>query len=127
MPYTPYVTAEEYSQMGYNAVPADSLEMRLKQASRNVDTLTYNRIIGADFDSLTEFQREIIKETVCQMADFYEENADALESVLQSYSINGVSMSFGESWNVKIIDGIAVRSDIYKYLCQTGLCCRVLR
>ena len=44
-----------------------------------------------------------------------------IESVLQNYGINGVTMSFGESWNIKIQNGIAIRKSIYQKLSQTGL------
>ena len=108
-----------------NAIPEESLEKHLKLASRHIDTLTYNRI--QDIESLTEFQQNIVREVCCEMAEFEYENAEILDSVLQSYSINGVSASFGNGWNVKIIDGIAVKADTYRYLCQTGLCCRLLR
>lgn len=107
------------------AIPEESLEKHLKLASRHIDTLTYNRI--RSIESLTDFQQNVIREVCCEMADFEYENADILNSILQSYSINGVSMTFGDGLNVKIINGTAVRYDAYRYLCQTGLCCRLLR
>ena len=106
-------------------IPEESLEKHLRFASRHIDIITYNRIQG--IESLTEFQQNIVREVCCEMAEFEYENAEILDSVLQSYSINGVSASFGNGWNVKIIDGIAVKADTYRYLCQTGLCCRLLR
>lgn len=60
-------------------------------------------------------------------ADFEYENADEINNVLSSYSINGVSMSFGSSWNVFTDKGIAMKRDVYTMLCQTGLCCRLAR
>ena len=36
----------------------------------HIDTLTYNRIVGRDFENLTKFQQDIIKEVVCKLADF---------------------------------------------------------
>lgn len=108
-----------------DAIQEKSLEKHLKLASRHIDTLTYNRI--QDIESLTAFQQNIIREACCEMAEFEYENAETLNSIVQSYSINGVSATFGDGWNVKIIGGIAVKTDIYRYLCQTGLCCRLLR
>lgn len=61
------------------------------------------------------------------MAEFEYENADVINSVLQSYSINGVTMNFGNSWNVNVENGIAVRWDVYEKLATTGLCSRTLR
>ena len=96
-------------------------------ASRHIDSLTYNRIVGQGFSNLTPFQQDLIREVVCQQADFETENADEINTVLQSYSINGVSMQFGNSWNVFTDKGVAMKRDVYAMLCQTGLCCRLAR
>lgn len=128
MAYEPYVSPDYYKNIYKgNTVPDESLETALKTASRHIDSLTYNRIVGRGISALTEFQQEIIQEVCCEMADFEYDNAELIDSVLQSYSINGVSMDFGNSWNVKVVSGIAVRSDTYQKLQQTGLCCPVLR
>jgi len=125
MSYEPYATVEDYSEILPDAEPVTDSDLR--QASRHIDSLTYNRIVAAGFGNLTEFQQQIIKEVCCQQAQFENENADAISSVLSSYSINGVSMQFGESWNVFTEYGIAMRRDVYSLLEQTGLCCRLLR
>ena len=125
MAYTAYVTAEEYAALFPDAPEVSETDLR--QASRHIDSLTYNRIVAAGFDNLTEFQQGVIKEVVCQQAMFELENADVISSVLSSYSINGVSMQFGDSWNVFADKGIAMRRDVYELLCQTGLCVRLLR
>ena len=119
--YTSYVTVEEYKK-NYNDIPDDSIEKSLKKASRHIDTLTFNRIQGIGFDNLTEFQKEIIKEVTCELASFEYENEDVITSVLNSYSINGVSMSFGDSWNIKVLKGVAIPTELYETLSQTGLC-----
>lgn len=109
-----------------SAIPDEALEGALRQASRHIDTLTYNRIVGAGFDHLTPFQQDIIKEVCCTLADFEYENEEMLNSVLQSYAINGVSMTFGEGWNLVCQNGVAMKRDTYELLSQTGLCCRSL-
>lgn len=105
----------------------DSLEKALRQASRHIDSLTYNRIVGQGFISLSEFQQEVIQDVICQQAEFEYENADEINTILSSYSINGVSAQFGSSWNVFMDKGIAMKRDVYALLCQTGLCCRIAR
>lgn len=119
---------KEYYQREYAGIviPEDELEKALKQASRHIDSLTYNRIAGRGFSNLTDFQQETVKECCCEMADFEYDNSDMINSVFQQYSINGVSMTFGNSWNILLQNGIAVRRDSYEKLCQTGLCCRSL-
>ena len=125
--YSPYVTASEYTEMGYSTVPSEDLTKMLTEASRNVDNLTFNRIVAIGFDKLTDFQQSIIKEVVCKQADFLYENADAISSILDSYSINGVSMNFGSGFNVDVSDGIPIQRTVYSILKQSGLCWRGAR
>lgn len=128
MDYMPYATADYYKGIYQgDIVPEEQLDKALKQASRHVDSLTYNRIVGQGIDGLTPFQQEVVQEVVCQQADFEWQNREIFDMILQGYSINGVSMQFGESWNVAVQKGIPMRRDVYEQLCQTGLCCRMLR
>lgn len=128
MRYEPYVSIADYkdSYKG-KTIPDTELEKYLKQASRHIDSLTYNRIVGRGFSNLTAFQQDLIKEVCCEQAEFEYENKEIFDMVLQGYSINGVSMNFGDSWNVKIQKGIPVKRDVYEKLSQTGLCCRLAR
>ncbi len=97
----------------------------LRQASRDVDTLTYGRIRAVGFENLSAFQQEIIQDCCCDLAMFALEHADILEGMLSSYSINSVSLSFdGNSPGVTKVQGIYLPSSAYRNLCQTGLCCQ---
>ena len=128
MSYEAYVTPEHYlEKYGGSIVPEKELPKVLRQASRHIDSLTYNRIVVRGFSSLTQFQQDIIQDVVCQQADFETENADEINSILSSYSINGVSAQFGSSWNIFTDKGVAMKRDLYALLCQTGLCCRLAR
>lgn len=127
MTYIPYATPEDYDVYGGAVIPEGDIEKALRIASRHIDSLTYNRIVGQGISCLTSFQQEVIKEVVCRQADFEQENADEIASVLSSYSINGVSAQFGESWNLYTDMGIAMQKDNYELLKQTGLCCRLAR
>ena len=128
MPYEPYATPEYYRDTYKGStVPADGLERALQQASRHIDSLTCNRVVGRGFSNLTDFQQDVIREVVCQQADFETENADEINTILQGYSINGVSAQFGSSWNVFTDKGVAMRRDVYALLSPTGLCCRLER
>ena len=120
MAYTPYVSLEEYLKTARELIPQDDVDKMLRQASRHIDALTFNRIVAKGFDNLTEFQKDVVKEIVYRQAEFEYEN------VLSSYSLNGVSMNFGSSWNLYIEDGVAIRKDLYALLEQTGLCCRLV-
>ena len=128
MAYLSYVTPEYYRETYQGSiVPEEEQERALRQASRHIDSLTYNRIVGRGISSLTEFQQEVIKEVICQQVDFEYENADEINTILSSYSINGVSAQFGSSWNVFMDKGVAMKRDVYALLSQTGLCSRIAR
>lgn len=126
MAYTPYITPNEYASLGYTLIPECERIDALKRASRHVDSLTFNRIVAKGFECLTKFQQDAIKEVICEQADFEYENDDMINTVLSSYGINGVSMSFGQNWNVHIENGVAMKQDTYSLLKQTGLCCRLI-
>lgn len=105
---------------------SENLNRILKTASQHIDTLTFNRIVGMGFENLTPFQQSVIREVCCQMADFMIENKDLIETTVSSYSINGVSMAFGDNWNVVTSQGIAMKRSTYELLNQSGLTRRVI-
>ena len=129
MSYEPYATPEYYTDTyGGTLILENDIERALQIASRHIDSLTYNRIVGRGFSNLTAYQQDLIREVICQQAEFEYEYRDEINSVLSSYSINGVSVQFAENtWNVFSTKGVAMRRDVYAMLCQTGLCCQVLR
>lgn len=106
-------------------IPVEEQETALYNASRHIDSLTFNRILSRGYDNLTEFQREIVSDVCKMQADFEYENADLLNSILSSYSINGVSMGIDQNgWNVFVQNGVVMQRSTYDLLKQTGLCCR---
>lgn len=102
-----------------NEISEGEIEKRLKKASSHIDILTYNRIVKRGFENLTKFQKDIIQNAVCELADFEYENEDLIKTALSNYSINEVSMSFKEGSNMKIQDGIAIPKELYGLLRQT--------
>lgn len=126
MTYEAYADLEYYkNDYGGNSIPDNELRRELKKASRQVDSLTYNRIVGQGFHNLTEFQQDIVREVVCTQADFVYNNAEVIDSALSGYSINGTSMQFQKGMNIHIQSGIVIKKDTYALLSQTGLCCRL--
>lgn len=126
--YEAYADETYYQEhYGGSMIPDGEQGRRLKLASRHVDALTYNRIVSRGISKLTEYQQDIIREVVCMQADFEYENADLLDTVLSGYSLNGVSVQFGATWNMHMENGVAMKADAYALLRQTGLCCRLLR
>jgi hypothetical protein len=122
-----YADYEYYTNEYKGTMPEEEAVKALKQAERHIDTLTYNRIKKCKFEGLTEFQQAIVKECACMMADFEHSNASMINSLVNSYSINGASISFsGECANCQLANGVIVQKDTYAYLAQTGLTCRSL-
>ena len=71
MAYESYADEIYYKNVyGGDVIEDEILHKALKTASRHIDTLTYNRIAGRGIFSLTEFQHDIIRESVCRLADF---------------------------------------------------------
>ena len=71
MSYVPYATPEYYTDTyGGTLILENDIARALQIASRHIDSLTYNRIVGRGFSSLTQFQQDIIQDVVCQQADF---------------------------------------------------------
>lgn len=128
MAYQPYATTDYYfDTYKGKVIQAGDIDIALRNASRHIDSLTYNRIVRQGFSNLTEFQQDVIREAVCQQAEFEHENADEISTILSSYSLNGASVQFGSSWNVFTDKGVAMKRDVYALLSQTGLCCRLAR
>ena len=122
-----YEDFEYYTNEYKGTMPEEEAVKALKQAERHIDTLSYNRIKKCKFEGLTEFQQGIVKECACMMADFEHNNASMINSLVNSYSINGASITFsGECANCQLVDGVIVQKDTYAYLAQTGLTCRSL-
>lgn len=114
MVYTDY----NYYKSNGGTLDENTANIMLKKASYKVDSLTFNRIVGHGFENLTEFQKNIIKDVVCSIAE-YDHNS-SLNYGLNSYSINGVSMNFDKS-NLVTVNDIELPKDTYSLLSQTGL------
>ena len=126
--YAPYADKSYYMDVyGGSSIPEEDIEQILKVASRHIDTLTYNRIVGMGINGLSPYQAEIVKECCCRLAEFEYANDDMINSVLKTYSVNGVSMTFDTGWNMEIHEGVVIKSDIYSMLSSTGLTSRNLR
>lgn len=98
------------------------IDIKLERASDQIDTLTYNRIVGIGFNSLTEFQKDKIKKAVCIHAEFIEQYGAYIDTPLSSFSAGSTSVSF----NTNKVNGITTTQEVLNYLKQSGLTCRRL-
>lgn len=127
MALTSYADVSYYRNQYDGTLDDEEVQKAIFTASRHIDSMTFNRIVGKGFDNLTEFQKEMIRYAACKQADFEKENESLINSILSSYSLNGVSMGIDpDGWNVTVRNGVVMQSDTYSVLEQTGLCCRRL-
>lgn len=115
-----YVDAEYYTNTygGKNGITD------FERVSHEIDSMTFNRIVAKGFDNLSAFQKSIVQDVACRMADFEYENEGLVSGGLSSYSINGVNVSFDKGWGVIQQNGVIIPAQIYEELKQTGLCWR---
>lgn len=102
-------------------IPDDELDTQLGLASDNIDSLTYNSIIAAGFDSLTPFQQDKVQKAVCLQAEFLYQYGDFINLPVNNYSAGSTSVNLGNGSN-----GIKTPNTVMHYLKQTGLTNRVL-
>lgn len=97
-----------------------SLEER---AEVDINGLTFSR--SNNFDTLTDYQKVLVKRATAMQVMFINDNSELIDSPLSSYSISGVSMSFDKSKVVQL-DNVTTTRAVYGVLEQTGLCYRGL-
>lgn len=118
-----YVDYEYYTKTyGGSIITAVDAPKSLQKASEAVDSLTYCRIVSRGLEGLSGYQKGIVQNVVCALAEWQTENADILTSPYSSYSINGVSATWGAGTGVKKICGVFIPSHLYAELVKTGLC-----
>lgn len=120
-----YADFEYYSKTyGGTVITAEEADRALQTASETVDALTFCRIVENGLEALTAFQKDVIRRVVCALADWQKENADIIDNPYSSYSINGVSATWGGSAGVLQVGGEMIPSRLYSDLKKTGLCHR---
>lgn len=118
-----YVDYEYYvNTYGGDRITASEAPMAFLAASNTIDSLTYRRIGSDDMEGLTAFQKGIVQNVTCALADWQVENNDLLASPYSSYSINGVNATWGKSAGVRLVSGVMIPNQLYAELVKTGLC-----
>lgn len=76
-----YASSEDYAKYcPGGTVPPEEQDAALDAASRDIDGLTFDRIVAVGFDRLTAFQQELVKRAVCEQAKFRSVYAELLAS-----------------------------------------------
>ena len=118
-----YVDYDYYvNTYGGDRITASGATRALQEASNTIDSLTYRRIGSDDMECLTAFQKGIVQNVACALADWQVENNDLLASPYSSYSINGVNAAWGKSAGVRLVSGVMIPNQLYAELVKTGLC-----
>lgn len=116
-----YVDIEFYNKFS-GLITDDKLESKLEKASDQINSLTFNRIVGIGFDNLTLFQQDKIKKAVCMQTDFVEQYGEYISSPLNAFSAGSISVTLNNN-SVKEMNGVVTSNEVYTILKQTGLCC----
>ena len=117
-----YVTIDDYMRI---CPEGDATQQNLESAEYDIDSLTFNRIIGQGFDRLAERQKELVTRAVCFTGGFFARIWRVAQQSALLYAINGVSMSWDKSMLVQQ-DGVNTLRSIYALLQQSGLTYRGL-
>lgn len=103
--------------LGTNITDETELTRALKDASDKIDTLTFNRVYILGIDKCTIYEQKIIKDVCCEIADFYFKNKSDLTTIINKYSLNGVSIEYGTpNNNITNINGITILKSSYQKL-----------
>lgn len=119
-----YVDIDYYIENDGTITDTSIIDKYLTKAEGIVDNLTFQRINQVGFLNCSVWEQGIIKECVCEIANFQYINKDMLNSIIQSYSINGVSMTFSANDNYKVINGYSIPNSTYNKLSQTRFTCQ---
>ena len=117
-----YVDANYYTE-DYDGVAisdAAFLSKLIKRAERDINVLTQYRI--TDFDKLTTFQQERVKEAVCAQVEYLAENGELSSTVSDSggsVSIGSYSESSGSSGSNS--NKLLIADNVKNFLYPTGL------
>lgn len=117
-----YVESDFYTETYQGTLLEDeNIEKQLSKSSDQIDSLTFNRIVGIGFENLTPFQQEKIKKAICELAEFNYQYYDYLYAPINAFSAGSISVSFN---GVNKINGVYAPDSVINILNQTGLTCR---
>ena len=114
-----YVTKDFYLEnYGSKFIPEDLIDIFLKKAQDEVESSTGNGIrrvlckyidgwkldtyttlddLQDDYDILSDYEIEKLKDCICEIANFLYENNDVIKGIVTSMSTNGTSVTFSKS------------------------------
>ena len=123
-----YISADDI--LAYNAEftrTATDINRLINEAEDAVNSLTYYRIPAkGGLQEFSEFVQKQVKKACCEQVIFLHTYGDMVNSPLQSYGINGVSMTLKEDAVISR-GGVTVSRRVYNLLLPTNLMYRGIR
>lgn len=107
---------------GTSLFPCENADRMLRDASADVDVLTFGHIRKCGIEGLSAPQRDTVREVVCELAEWKAAHADELDTPYRQYAVNGVSMTVGSTDTVCTVGGVMLPARLYRKLVQSGLC-----
>lgn len=123
-----YITKEDIQAYDAEFTATDAQTAKLIRNAENcVDSLTFHRIPAkGGLEKFSRFIQEQVKKACCEQVIFLQTYGDMVNSPLQSYGINGVSMTLKEDAAISR-GGVTVSRRVYNLLLPTNLMYRGIR
>lgn len=119
----PYLTYEEYNELGFTEIEQTEFERLLKRASDALDGVTRNFYRFNNLETDIPFRKEQFKKAVAAQIEYFHEmgatNSHGLNEPI-SVTIGRTTMNSGNSSNSDSKSGL-ISKDVYFYLRDTGL------
>lgn len=119
----PYLTYDEYNELGFTEIEQTEFERLLKRASDAIDGVTRSFYRFNDIEKDVPFRRDQFKKAVAAQIEYFHEmgatNSHGLNEPV-SVTIGRTTMNSGNSSNSDSKSGL-ISKDVYFYLKDTGL------
>ena len=120
-----FVDYEDYQKYGNNILSEDDAYNFLNKSERQINALCNNRILDNSIQRYMDKSQEIIKQVICEHAEFlYTKKDEIYNGKIKSYTNNGASITYDSNLATRTINGVFIKSDLYSELVQTGICYR---
>lgn len=120
----PYLTYEEYKELGFTDIEETEFERLLKRASDVIDGITRHFYRFDDIENDVPFRREQFKKAIAAQIEYFYETGSTHSYGMnepQSVSIGRTSMTTGSNPFQNGVQNDLICKDVYFYLKDTGL------
>lgn len=111
------ITFLEYGLQG-GKLSEDAFNVAMPIALMNLNNISFCKLENS---TLTPYQSVTVTEIACKYADWIDENSDFVNRVIDSYSINNVSVNYANSSTVMMVGGCIIPKHLYSRFLSTNL------